>query len=446
MEASVLDLFRRKGYYAFKTCVARLAPADIAEIMEGLDPKDTLLFFRLLPKDLAVDVFAYLPNKPQQIISELISKEELQLILEDLNFDDKIDYLEEMPANLIKKILQNTPESERKIINQFLNYPEYSAGSLMTIEYVNLRETMTVNAAVAHIRKTGVDKETIYLCYVTDNNRKLKGVLSLRELILADEQAVVGDLMKKDFIAVTTLDDQENVASLFKKYDFLALPVVDREKRLVGIITIDDIIDVIEDENTEDFHKMGALQRSDTEYLNAGVINLARQRLTWLLVLMVSAMFTGHIIRRYESVLQSIVALAVFIPVLMDTGGNAGAQSSTLIIRSLALGQVTIRDYLKVIAKELQVSVLVGAILAAINYARIIIIDHYPADLALTVSLTLFITVILAKMIGGVLPLAAKRLNLDPAIMASPLITTIVDAIALTTYFALAGLLLGFGG
>lgn len=446
MEASVLDLFRRKGYYAFKTCVARLAPADIAEIMEGLDPKDTLLFFRLLPKDLAVDVFAYLPNKPQQIISELISKEELQLILEDLNFDDKIDYLEEMPANLIKKILQNTPESERKIINQFLNYPEYSAGSLMTIEYVNLRETMTVNAAVAHIRKTGVDKETIYLCYVTDNNRKLKGVLSLRELILADEQAVVGDLMKKDFIAVTTLDDQENVASLFKKYDFLALPVVDREKRLVGIITIDDIIDVIEDENTEDFHKMGALQRSDTAYLSTGVMSLARQRLTWLLVLMVSAMFTGHIIRRYESVLQSIVALAVFIPVLMDTGGNAGAQSSTLIIRSLALGQVTIRDYLKVIAKELQVSVLVGAILAAINYARIIIIDHYPADLALTVSLTLFITVILAKMIGGVLPLAAKRLNLDPAIMASPLITTIVDAIALTTYFALAGLLLGFGG
>jgi len=439
MEASILELFRSKGYRSFKNAVAHLVPADIAEMMEELNPKDTLLFFRLLPKDLAVDVFAYLPIKQQQVISELISKEELKLILEDLYFDDKIDYLEEMPAHLIKKILQNTSENERKVINQFLNYPEFSAGSLMTIEYLDLRETMTVAAAIAHIRNIGISKETIYLCYVIDDNRLLKGVLSLRELILADEKVPVGSLMKKDFIAVTTLDDQENVATLFKKYDLLALPVVDQEKRLVGIITIDDIVDVIEEENTEDFHKMGALQRSDVEYLNADVLSLARQRIAWLLILMVSAMFTGNIIRRYENVLQSIVALAVFIPMLMDTGGNAGAQSSTLIIRGLALGEITIRDYLKVIWKELKVSTLVGAGLALINYLRIILLERYSVSIALTVSLTLFITVVLAKVVGGVLPLAAKKLKLDPAIMASPLITTIVDAIALITYFGFAG-------
>lgn len=443
MEISILELFRTKGYRTFKNAVAHLAPADIAEMMENLDPKDTLLFFRLLPKDLAVDVFAYLPIKQQQVISELISKEELKLILEDLNFDDKIDYLEEMPAHLIKRILHNTPESERKIINQFLNYPEFSAGSLMTIEYVDLRETMTVGAAIEHIRKTGINKETVYLCYVIDDNRKLKGVISLRELILAEEQTVVRDLMKRDFITVATLDDQENVAALFKKYDLLALPVVDRESRLVGIITIDDIVDVIEAENTEDFHKMGALQHSDIEYLNASVLSLARQRITWLLILMVSAMFTGNIIRRYASVLQSIVALAAFIPMLMDTGGNAGSQSSTLIIRGLALGEITIRDYLRVIWKELRVSSLVGAALAIINYLRIVFIERYPVSIALTVSLTLFLTVILAKVVGGVLPLAAKKLKLDPAIMASPLITTIVDAIALTAYFRFAGLFLG---
>ena len=444
MDYTLLELFQNKDYRAFKLQAEDTAPADIAEMMEELSGKDTLLFFRLIPKDTAVEVFSYLEPLKQEELTELFNEKELKEIMEELYLDDKIDYLEEMPAHLVKRILRNTSEKERSLINQFLNYPEYSAGSLMTIEYVDLKKHMTVAEAIRFIRKTGVDKETIYTLYVVDTSRRLEGILSLRELMIADDEQTVAELMTTEFIAVATLDDQEEVATVFKKYDFLALPVVDKESRLVGIITIDDIVDVIEEEATEDFHKMGALQRSPVEYMDANVSVLARQRITWLLVLMVSATFTGNIIRHFESILQSIVLLAAFIPMLMDTGGNAGAQSSTLIIRGMALGEIEMKDVMRVIKKELQVSLLVGSGLAFLNFLRIAYLESYPVTIAIIVSTTMFMTVMLAKVIGGILPMFARKINVDPAIMASPLITTIVDALSLIIYFNIASLLLGF--
>ncbi len=443
MDYTLLELFLSKDYRSFKLQAEDIAPADIAEMMDDLSPKDALLFFRLIPKDTAVEVFSYLEPEKQEELTELFNEKELQEIMEELYLDDKIDFLEEMPAHLVKRILRNTVEKERNLINQFLNYPEFSAGSLMTIEYVELKKAMTVKEAIAYIRKTGFDKETIYTTYVVDASRKLEGILSLRELLIAGDDQTVSDLMTTEFIAVNTLADQEEVASLIKKYDFLALPVVDKENRLVGIITIDDIVDVIDDEATEDFHKMGALQRSTLKYMDASITALARQRFTWLLVLMISATFTGRIIQHFENILQSLVLLTAFIPMLMDTGGNAGAQSSTLIIRGMALGEVEMRDIFRVIRKEIQVSTLVGAGLAVLNYIRIAYLERYPVTIALIVSTTMFTTVMMAKIIGGVLPILARRLNVDPAIMASPLITTIVDALSLIVYFNVASAFLG---
>ncbi|MDQ2086578.1 magnesium transporter [Herbivorax sp. ANBcel31] len=438
------QLIEDKKYSLLKEELKNVPPVDIAELLDSLDDKKSLLVFRLLPKEIAVDVFSHLSVERQLELSDLVNESELSAILKDLYFDDKVDLLEEMPANVVKKILKNTSEVERKLINQFLNYPEYSAGSLMTIEFVDLKKEMLVSEAIERIRKIAPDKETIYTCYVTDASRNLEGTISLKDLVLAKGDSKVGDIMQSEPIHVNTHDDQENVADIFKKYDLLAAPVVDNEHRLVGIITVDDIVDVIEEEATEDIYRLAAIEPTDEEYINAGIFKLARKRILWLMVLMISATMTEAIIRGYEETLEAVVALAASIPLLMDTGGNAGAQASTLVIRSIVLGEVTVKDLLKVIWKETRISLLVGVALAFVNFLRLRFISGQSTEIALTVALTLIVTVIVAKMLGGILPLLAKRLKLDPAIMAAPLITTIVDSVALIIYFYFAMWIINF--
>ncbi len=418
-------------------------PVDVAALLERLDSEKILIIFRILPKDVGVDVFSHICKESQIHIGQSITSNELSNIVDELYLDDSVDFLEELPANMVKKILQNTEKTKRDLINQFLNYPDDSAGSIMTIEYVDLKKEMTVKQALKYIKRIGVDKETIDICYVIDKKRKLEGIITIRRLILSDDEQLIGDLMTINMIHAETTDDQEDVANIFKKYDFTTLPVVDKEMRLVGIITIDDIVDIIEQENTEDFHRMAAMQPSEDSYLKTKVTTLAKHRIVWLLVLMLSATFTGRIIRRYEDLLASMVILTSFIPMLMDTGGNSGSQSSTLIIRSLALGEVGVSDFFKVIKKELQVSVIVGIVLAVANFLRLHYLEGVSVPVALTVTITLVVVVIVAKVTGGVLPLIAKVLKLDPAIMAGPLITTVVDAAALMVYFKLASVILG---
>ena len=439
----VNKLLLEKNYPALKIELENIQAADIAEFLEGLEEKQALLLFRLLSKETAVQVFSYLSVEKQVELCSIVNEKELSDILKDLYFDDKIDLLEEMPANVVKKILRNTSEVERKLINQFLMYPEYSAGSLMTIEFVDLKKEMLVKDALERIRKTALDKETIYTCYVMDEERHLEGIVSLKDLVLSPPDKKVGEIMYADPISVNTHDDQEYIADIFKKYDLLAVPVIDNEHRLVGIITVDDTVDVIEEETTEDFHRMAAVQPIEGEYLDIGVLTLARKRLPWLLVLMVSATFAGYIIRNFEEALKSVIVLAAFIPMLMDTGGNAGAQASTLVIRSIVLGEIEFKDTLKVIWKEIRISLVLGIILASVNFLRLVFLEHQAIPVSLTVSITLLLTVIIAKVIGGSLPLFAKKLKLDPAIMASPLITTIVDTVTLAIYFYLAVLFLG---
>lgn len=439
------QLIMNKDYPLLKDELQKAQPADIAELLDSLNERQSLLVFRLLPKEIAANVFSYLSLEKQAELFNLINEKELADILSDLYFDDKVDLLEEMPANVVKKILRHTSDVERKLINQFLMYPDFSAGSLMTIEYVDLKKEMLVGDALEKIRRIGLDKETIYTCYVINAQRHLEGIVSLKELVLSSVDKKVGEIMHENPIYVKTHDDQEYISELFKKYDLLALPVVDNERRLVGIITVDDIIDVIEEENTEDFYKMAAVQPTTEEYINSGVLMLARQRIPWLLVLMISATFTGYIIRSFEDALESMLVLAAFIPMIMDTGGNAGSQASTLVIRSIVLGEIEFKDILKVIWKEMRVSALVGVILAFVNFLRIYFLEGYSLAIALTVSVTLLCTVIIAKIIGGSLPILAKKLRLDPAIMASPLITTIVDALALIIYFYSATWFIGIG-
>ena len=441
-ERIVLELIEQKKYLKLKQVLSEMNEVDIAEILNPLDAHTTLLIFRMLPKDLAVEVFAYFSTEQQKDIINAITDKELKHILDELFFDDMIDLIEEMPANVVNKILSNCKE-ERQLINQFLKYPPNSAGSLMTIEYVDLRKDMTIGESLAHIKETGLNKETIYTCYVIDGNRTLEGILSLRTIVTEDEDKFVEDFMGEEVIFVNTHDDQETVANVFKKYGFLALPVVDKEHRLTGIITFDDIMDVMEQEATEDFQLMAAMSPTEEAYLNTGIFTLAKHRLLWLLILMVSGTFTGRIMGRFENVLSSVVILSTFIPMLMDTGGNAGSQSSTLIIRGLATGEITTKDGWKVLWKELRISLLVGVTLSCINFVRLILLEKVNVIIALTVSITLVVTVISSKIVGGILPLIAKKVNLDPAIMAGPLITTIVDAISLVVYFGMATVLLG---
>jgi len=443
MKELLLSFINQGKYAEVRNKIIEMNVVDIAQVLEELDRQALLVIFRILPKDIAAAVFSYIPNELQKYIIESITDKEIKTIIDELFLDDTVDFLEEMPSNIVKKVLKNTDEQTRKLINQFLSYPEDSAGSIMTIEYVDLKKEMTVKQAIEHIKKTGIDKETIDTCYVIDRDRKLEGVISIRKLILSDDDALVKDIMESNVIYVYTLDDQEKIASQFKKYDFLSMPVVDNERRLVGIVTIDDIVDIIDQENTEDFHKMAAIQPSEEMYLKTSVFDLAKHRIVWLLILMISGMFTGNIIRKYEDVLQSIVILASFIPMLMDTGGNAGSQSSTLIIRGLAMGEIELKDILKVIWKELRVSIIVGLTLSTVNFIRIYFLERANLFIAFTVSGTLFFTVIMAKVLGGILPILAKKMKLDPAIMASPLITTVVDALTLITYFNMASWLLG---
>lgn len=438
----IMELIKEKKYVQLKKILSEMNEVDIAEVLDPIDPNITLLIFRMLPKDLAVEVFAHFSIDQQREIVEAATDKELKYILDELFFDDMIDLIEEMPANIVNKILINSKEDERKLINQFLKYPADSAGSIMTIEYVEFRKTWTVKQSLAHIKEIGLTKETIYTCYVTDKNRTLEGFVSLRTLVTSEEDELIADIMEEEVISVNTHDDQETVAQTFTKYGFLAIPVVDNEYRLTGIITVDDIMDVIEREATEDFQLMAAMAPSEEAYLDTNVFTLARHRITWLLVLMISATFTGAIISRYEDVLSSVVILATFIPMLMDTGGNSGSQSSTLIIRGLATGEITMKDWFKVISKELKISLIVGVVLAVVNLARIMIFNNVEFAVALTVSITLFVTVVAAKVVGGLLPMIAKMVKVDPAIMAGPLITTIVDALSLMVYFGVATVLL----
>ncbi|HHU78478.1 MAG: magnesium transporter [Caldicoprobacterales bacterium] len=418
--------------------IIELNVVDIAQLLDELEEEKTLIVFRLLPKEISVEVFSYMSTEQQQYIIESITDKEIQNIISNMFMDDTVDILEEMPANVVKKILRNVSEDRRKLINQFLRYPDYSAGSLMTIEYVDLKKEMTVEQAIQRIRSIGLDKETINICYVMDQNRKLEGVIPIRQLLLNDGSTRIGDIMETNFISIDTHTDQEEISNLFRKYDLLAMPVVDHENRLVGIITIDDIVDIIEQENTEDFQVMAAIQPSEEEYLKTRVTRLAKNRIVWLLILMISATFTGTIIKHYEEVLSSVVVLAAFIPMLMDSAGNAGSQSATMIIRGLALEEIHIRNIGMVIWKELRVGLMVGIILSAVNFLRVYWFEKTDIAVAITISISLFLTIVLAKVVGSSLPILAKKIKLDPAIMAAPMITTIVDALSLLAYFRIA--------
>lgn len=436
----VRNLIRDRKIIELRSYLAEMYEADIAELMNDLNDKVlALLLFRMLPKLKAVEVFSFLSIDNQREIISAISDSELPDIIENVFFDDVIDMIEEMPAEFVNRVLINIAPEKRKLVNQFLNYPEDSAGTLMTIEYVRLTEHMTVAQALYHVRETGLKKETVYTCYITNMHEKLIGIVSLRALVTEDPNLKITDIMEKDIIVVNTHDDQELVADMFKRYDLLAMPVVDNLGRLTGIITVDDIIDVMEQEATEDFQIMAAITPSETEYLDTSIFVLAKHRIVWLLVLLVSATFTGNIMKNFSNTLESLILLGMFIPMLMDTGGNAGSQSSTLIIRGLATGGIKLSDAFKVLRKEFWISLICGVILSLVNFGRILIFEpQVPTLVALTVSLTLITTVVMAKVIGGLLPIAAKKLKLDPAIMAGPLITTVVDAMSLIIYFNVA--------
>ena len=436
----VKNLLRDRKIIELRSHLTEMYEADIAELMDDLNDKIlALLLFRMLPKLKAVEVFSFLSVDSQREIINAISEDELPYLIDNIFFDDVIDMIEEMPAEFVNRVLINIAPEKRKLVNQFLKYPDDSAGSLMTIEYVRLTENMTVSQALNHVRETGLKKETVYTCYITNMHEKLIGIVSLRALVTESPEKKITEIMDKDVIVVNTHDDQEIVADMFKRYDFLAMPVVDNQERLTGIITVDDIIDVMEQEATEDFQIMAAITPSETEYLETSVFVLAKHRIIWLLVLLVSATFTGNIMKNFSNTLESLILLGMFIPMLMDTGGNAGSQSSTLIIRGLATGNIKLTDAFKVLRKEFVISLICGVILSLVNFGRIIIFEpQVPALVALTVSLTLITTVVMAKVIGGLLPIAAKKMNLDPAIMAGPLITTIVDAMSLIIYFNVA--------
>lgn len=429
---------------AMRESLIEMNVVDTAQIIEELDEKFRLPVFRLLPKDVSAEVFAYLEPDTQAELVRLINDIELEHLLDEMFLDDTIDFLEEVPANVVTRVLAHSDPKKRRLINRFLNYPEDCAGSIMTIEMVHLRTSLTAAQAIERIRKTGIDKETVYTCYCIDEQHHLLGSIPLLSLLLCDSDAVVEDIMEDDaqLISVNTLDDREYVADIVKKYDLLSVPVVDNENRLVGIITVDDIVDVIEEETTEDFEKMALLAPSDNEYLKTGVFKLAKNRILWLLILMVSGTFTGKIIEGYETLLSGFVALTASMPLLMGTGGNAGSQVSTLIIRGLAVGEIEIKDYLKIVFKELRVAALCGLALGIANILRMYLFCEGTLEVFLVISLAMFCSVIVAKLIGCSLPIFAKIVKLDPALMAGPLISTLVDIVTLVIYFSLAKALL----
>jgi len=431
-----VKLLAQRQFKAVRSILDVMNEVDIASLLSDLDDKELALAFRLIPKDKAAEVFANMNHSMQTYLVEMFSEKELKELLDDLYMDDTVDLLEELPANLVNRILNTVDQADRTLINQLLNYPDDSAGTLMTTEYVDIRETMTVAQAMAHIKETGIHKETIYTCYVTDQ-RRLLGIVSAKDLMTTADDVLIRDLMQTEIISVSTHTDKEEVAQLFTKYNFLALPVLDQDERLGGIVTFDDAMDVMVDEATEDITKMAAMSPSEKSYFETSVLAHAKHRIAWLLILMFSATITGTIITRYENAFAAIPLLVSFIPMLMDTGGNCGSQSSTLIIRGIALGEIQFSDLFRVMFKEFRVSLIVGVALALANGIRILIM-YKNAGLALVIGLSLVATIVISKLIGCVLPLIAKKLHMDPAIMASPLITTLVDTCSILIYFNIA--------
>ncbi len=439
----ILEMLSAGQYVKLRQIIADYNVADIAAYMEEMEQDDLLKLFRILPKNMAADVFSYLEIETEQYIITSLSERDAAGIIDNLMADDATDLLEEMPSNVVKKLLAHASPETRRDINHLLQYPEDSAGSIMTVEYVDLKENLTVEEAIARIRKVGVDSETINICYVLDQRRTLVGTVALRYLLLSPPDAVIGDIMHEKIISLHTMMDQEEVARQFKKYDFTSMPVVDNEERLVGIITVDDVVDILEEETTEDIEKMAAIVPSDKPYMKTTVIESWRKRIPWLLLLMISATFTGKIIASFEDALSRYVVLTAFIPMLMDTGGNAGGQASAIIIRGLSLDEIQFGDWMKVVWKEIRTAFLCGLTLAACNIVKMLLVDRVGIQVALVVSLTLFLAVIVAKIVGSMLPMIAKKIGMDPAVMASPFITTIVDAISLLIYFRIAMVALG---
>lgn len=443
MLKNIEKLIEEKKYAEIKKILNEMNDYDIAEIFEDLPTTEQLKIFRLLTKDIAADVFSYMETDTQSKLITLLSEKEAVEIINDMASDDAADLMDEIPANVVSRLLSKVDPEARRDINGLLNYPDDSAGSIMTTEYMDLKEENTIEEAIRKIKKEYDDKETIDICFVTDKSRKLIGTVKLKDLVLNDEEKLIKDIMDDDIMSVNTLMDQEEVASIIQDYDLTSIPVVDTENKLVGIITIDDVIDIIEEEATEDIEKMAAITPTEKPYLKLNVLELYKSRIPWLLLLMISATFTGKIIQHYEAALASYVVLTSFIPMLMDTGGNAGGQSSVTIIRGLSLNDIEYKDTLKIIWKEIRVAALAGITLAIANFAKLLLIDKVTTSVALVVCLTLIVTVIIAKIIGCSLPILAKKIGFDPAVMASPFITTIVDAISLIVYFQIATHLLG---
>lgn len=447
MNEEILQLIEEKKYARLRELLSEMNPADIAQILTDVPERELPVVFRILPKELAAEVFVEMDTEMQQLLIEAFSDTELREVMDELFMDDTVDIIDEMPATVAKRILRQTDPKTRKMINQLLAYPDDSAGSIMTTEYIDLKTDMTVEQAFDKIRRIGLDTETIYTCYVTDASRHLLGIVSVKDLLLNEKSCVIGDIMDENIIYANTLDDKEEVAGQFEKYDLMALPVVDKENRLVGIVTVDDAIDVIQEEATEDIEKMAAILPSDKTYFRTSVFSTFKARIPWLMLLMISATFTGAIISSFEEKLTVLPALIAFIPMLMDTGGNSGSQSSVTIIRSISLGDVQFKDIGRVLWKEFRVALCCSVALAAINFIKMWLIDYMLlhtfdqgkqfAEIAV-VCLTLFFTVIVAKIIGCVLPIIAKKIGFDPAVMASPFITTIVDAVSLFIYFNIA--------
>ena len=444
MLEKIQELLKEKKFSEVKSILSEQKFVDAAEILEALPDEQLPLAFRILPKNTAADVFAYMDSEVQEKLIRSFSDRELKEILSELYLDDAVDMIEEMPSNVVKRILRTADSETRKSINMLLQYPKDSAGSIMTTEYVSLKRDITVGEAFSRIRQNGVDKETIYTAYIISPNRQLLGIVSAKTLLLSPTESIVGDIMATNFKSVTTTEDKETVAELFMKYDLLALPVVDNENRLVGIVTVDDAIDVLQDEATEDIEAMAAIVPSDKPYMKTGVIETYLKRIPWLLILMLSAAVTGSIIRNYEEALShGYVILTAFIPMLMSTGGNSGSQASVSVIRSISLGEITIKEIFPVVWKEIRVAFLCSVTLAVVNFLKLWFIDRVSLAVCSVVSATLIITVLIAKIIGCTLPIITKCLKLDPAVMASPFITTIVDAVSLMVYFKIATTALG---
>ena len=446
---NILDLLNDKKYFKARDEILKLNAPDIADVLDEIEEAEgeqAVILFRLLPKDVSVDVFAELSSDDQIKIVNIITDKELEYIIKELDFDDKIDILEELPANVVDKILEKTPQNERKMINTFLNYPDMSAGSLMTPDYISLQKDWTVERAMRHIKEVGMDAETIYTCYVKDAGRKLIGIVSLSTLVVSDDNSKIKDIMRTEYVYESVYNDQEVVASDFVKYGFLALPIVDNEHRLVGIVTVDDILDVIEEETTEDFERMNGVLDFDTverDYLDISVLRHVMNRLPWLVILMVSYVVTGSVISKYEGLISDQSNLVVYMPMLMGTAGNTGSQAATLVIRGIATGEIMAKDVLRVLSKEFRVGAVIGIVLSVLNFFRILVLEGQPSSIAFTVCASMLAIVIFAKVLGSMIPLIAKTCKIDPALIANPAISSISDTVTCMTYFTMAAIFLG---